>query len=493
MRRKNALRNMLFGVILKVYQVIVPFFLRTALIYFMGMEYVGLNSLFTSVLQVLNLAELGVGSAMIFSTYKPLAENDTEKIGALMALYRHYYRIIGGVIAVAGIFLTPFVPFLIKGDVPENINIYILYLLNLGATVLSYRLFAYKSSILQASQRNDVISKITILTNTLQYALQFFAVCVLKDYYLYVIILLVFQALTNIITAVVADKLYPHYKPKGQLDEVTIKSINQRIKDLFTAKLGYVTVNFADNIVISAFMGLTVLGVYQNYYFIMSAVMGFVMIIYNACTAGIGNSLITETKEKNFSDLQTLTFIICWLSGWCSACFIGLYQPFMEIWTGNMLGYGEIILFGIYFYVYEVNQLLNTYKDASGIWHKDRFRPLTVSAVNLCLNLLTVNFWGIYGVLLSTIVSTVLIGINWLLRNLFESIFEIAMLKGYVKKLIFYTAVSICVCMVTACIGEFTANFILKVAICFIVPNTLFYLMYRKEDEFTKSKKIIGR
>ena len=493
MRRKNALRNMLFGVILKIYQVIVPFFLRTALIYFMGMEYVGLNSLFTSILQVLNLAELGVGSAMIFSTYKPLAENDTEKICALMELYRKYYRIIGGVIAVSGMALTPFVPFLIKGDIPENINIYVLYLLNLGATVLSYWLFAYKNSILQASQRNDVISKIMLFTNTFQYALQFMAVCVLKNYYLYVMILLLSQALTNIITAVVADRIYPDYKPKGQLDEVTVKSINQRIKDLFTAKLGYVTVNFADNIVISAFMGLTVLGVYQNYYFIMSAVMGFVMIIYNACTAGIGNSLITETKEKNFSDLQTLTFIICWLSGWCSSCFICLYQPFMEIWTGNLLSYGEVILFGIYFYVYEINQLLNTYKDTSGIWHKDRFRPLTVSAVNLCLNLLTVNFWGIYGVLLSTILSTALIGINWLLRNLFECVFEKSMLKGYVKKLIFYTAVSICVCMVTACICAWIENFILKVAICGVVPNILLYFMYRKDDKFTKSKKIIGR
>lgn len=493
MRRKNALRNILFGVILKIYQVIVPFFLRTALIYFMGMEYVGLNSLFTSILQVLNLAELGAGSAMIFSTYKPLAENDTVTVCALMKLYRRYYRIIGGVTAVLGIALTPFIPFLIKGDVPENINIYVLYLLNLGATVLSYWLFAYKNSILQASQRNDVISKIMLFTNTVQYVLRFLAVCILRDYYLYVIILLVSQALTNIITAVVADKMYPDYKPKGQLDEMTVKKINQRIKDLFTAKLGYVTVNFADNIVISAFLGLTVLGVYQNYYFIMSAVMGFVMIIYNACTAGIGNSLIKETKEKNFSDLQTLTFIICWISGWCSACFLSLYQPFMEIWTGNLLSYGEVVLFGIYFYVYEVNQLLNTYKDASGIWHKDRFRPLTVSAVNLFLNLLTVNFWGIYGVLLSTVLSTAFIGINWLLQNLFECVFEKSMLKGYMKKLIFYTAVSICVCIATVCICKFTKNFILKTAICFVIPNILFYLMYRKDDEFTKSKKIIGR
>ena len=132
MRRKNALRNMLFGVMLKVYQIIVPFFLRTALIYFMGMEYVGLNSLFTSILQVLNLAELGVGSAMIFSIYKPLAENNTEKICALTALYRKYYRIIGGIIGVSGILLTPFVPFFVNGNIRESLNIDVLHWLNLG-------------------------------------------------------------------------------------------------------------------------------------------------------------------------------------------------------------------------------------------------------------------------------------------------------------------------------------------------------------------------
>ena len=486
MRRKNALRNIIFGVILKIYQVIVPFFLRTALIYFMGMEYVGLNSLFTSVLQVLNLAELGVGSAMIFSAYRPLAENDTEKICALMALYRRYYRVIGGVVAVLGLLLTPFIPNLIKGDIPEGINIYVLYLLNLGATVLSYWLFAYKNSIFQASQRNDVISKIMLFTNTIQYIFQFLAVCIWKDYYLYVMILFISQILTNITTAIFANMIYPEYQPKGRLDGSTVENIDRRIKDLFTAKLGYVTVNFTDSIVISAFLGLTVLGVYQNYYFIMTAVMGFVMIIYNACTAGIGNSIITETKQKNFDDLQTLTFVICWISGWCSACFLCLYQPFMEIWTGSLLGYGEVVLFAIYFYIYEVNQLLNTYKDASGIWHKDRFRPLTVSAVNLFLNLLTVHSLKIYGVLLSTIVSTALIGISWLLHNLFECVFEKDMMKVYMKKLIFYTVISVCVCIATSFICSLTGNFIFKTLICIFMPNVIFYLIYRNERSFKR-------
>ena len=146
-RTKNATRNIIFGGLLKIYQIVIPFVMRTVMIYFLGIQYLGLNSLFTSILQVLNLAELGVGSAMVYSMYKPIVEDDKERICSLMRLYRTYYRVIGLIIAVAGTILTPFVPHLIKGDVPADMNVYILYLLNLGATVLSYWLFAYKNSL----------------------------------------------------------------------------------------------------------------------------------------------------------------------------------------------------------------------------------------------------------------------------------------------------------------------------------------------------------
>ena len=136
-KTKNASRNIVFGILMKIYQILLPFAIRTIIMYTIGVEYLGLNSLFTSILQVLNLAELGVGSAMIFSMYKPIAEDDSITICALMALYRLYYRIIGGVILVAGLVLTPFIPKLISGSVPPDMNIYILYLLNFFFT-LSY-------------------------------------------------------------------------------------------------------------------------------------------------------------------------------------------------------------------------------------------------------------------------------------------------------------------------------------------------------------------
>lgn len=499
-RTKNASRNIVFGGILKMYQITIPFLMRTAMIYFMGVQYLGLSSLFTSILQVLNLTELGVGSAMVYSMYKPIAEDDTKTICALMSLYRLYYRVIGIVIAVIGGILTPFIPYLVKSDLPVGLNIYVLYLLNLAATVLSYWLFAYKNALFQAHQRLDVTSKIIMVTNTFQYVVQLIIIIFIKDYYLYILTTLLTQALTNIFTAVAATKRYPEYVPKGKLDCLIVKDISQRIRDLFTSKLGSVIVNSSDTIVISAFLGLTMLAVYQNYFYIITAVTGFVAIIFQSCTAGIGNSVIVETEEKNFGDLNKFTFLISWLAGFCVCCMFCLYQPFMKIWVGEdlMLGISAVICFCIYYFVYEINQLLNTYKDAAGIWHEDRFRPLITALTNLVLNLITVQFWGIYGVILSTVISTLFVGIPWLLHNLFTVLFPKKHLRTYLRKLASYCIVVSISCVLCAFICSFVAfsdwgTLIVRAVICCIVPNTIYFVAYHKTIEFKQSIQLIDK
>lgn len=492
-RTKNATRNIFFGIILKLYQMLVPFFMRTAMIYFMGVQYLGLNSLFASVLQVLNLAELGVGSAMVYSMYKPIAEDDKITICALMRLYKIYYRIIGLIIAIVGIALTPFIPKLISGGVPADINIYILYLLNLSATVLSYWLFAYKNSILQAHQRSDVVSKITLLTNTLQYGLQIAVLCVSRNYYYYVIVALITQAITNITTAYVAVRLYPDYKPAGKLEKKQIKRINQRIKDLFTSKIGSVIYDSADTLVISAFLGLTALAIYQNYFYILNAITGFITVIFGACTAGIGNSIVTETKEKNFNDLLKFTFIICWIAGFCSVCLLCLYQPFMELWVGKdlMFSFSAVVCFVVYFFIRQMNSLFNLYKDASGMWHEDRFRPLTAALTNLVLNLILVQFIGIYGILLSTVLAIICVGMPWLLHNLFTVVFEKNFFKKYLKRMFFYLSVVVLSCVITYLICWKIAfnplvTLIIRGIICLIVPNVFYFFIYKNCQEYVQ-------
>ena len=207
-RTKNAARNILFDGLLKLVNMVVPFIMRSVMLNFLGIEYLGLNGLFRSILSFLNLAELGVGSAMVFSMYKPIAEDNTEEICALLRLYRTFYRIIGLFIAVVGLAITPFLRNLISGDLPADMNLYILYFINLGYTVLSYWLFAYKSSLLNAHQRTDVISKVSLCIHVAEYALKFLSLIVFRNYYIYLTIQLLAQIAINVLTAVRVTKMF---------------------------------------------------------------------------------------------------------------------------------------------------------------------------------------------------------------------------------------------------------------------------------------------
>lgn len=497
-RTKNATKSIAAGLFLKAYQMIMPFLIRTAMIYFMGMQYLGLNSLFASVLQVLNLAELGVGAAMVFSMYKPVAEDDAVTICALMKLYRRYYRIIGLMIGGVGLLLTPVIPKLITGSVPDELNIYILYWLNLGATVLSYWLFAYKNCLLQAHQRADIISIMTVAANTVQYAGQFLVLVFIRNYYVYVVVTLVSVALINVVIGIAATRMYPQYRPRGKLSREEEKKINQKIRDLFTGKLGYVVDKSVDSIVISAFLGLTALAVYQNYFFILTSITGVIEIILTSVIAGLGNSFVVETKEKNRRDLEKFTFLFMWLAGVCTCCFLGMYQPFMEIWVGSemMLHFGAVVCFALYFYSHSLSRLLNVYKDAAGLWHKDRFRPLTTALVNLTLNLLLVKQWGIYGVLLSTVVAQLFVGIPWVLYNLFSLMFGREYLGGFVRQIAGYALLTAVAGTVVSllCMQIHTSplnTLILSMVICLVIPNVLYLAVLHRHPQFAPSVRLV--
>ncbi len=497
-RTKNATRNIFFGIILKLYHILVPFLMRTALIYLLGVEYLGLDSLFTSILSVLNLAELGVGSAMVYSMYRPIIRDDGETICALMNLYKRYYRMIGLVVLASGLILCPFVPKLIAGSTPAGINIYILYLLNLGTTVLSYWLFAYKNCLLQAHQRSDIVSKIMLIVQTGRYVLQFVLLFLTHNYYLYLIVTLLSQAVVNVVTSIVADKMYPQYRAIGVLDKAAKKDINHRITDLFTAKIGAVIVDSVDTIVISAFLGLTVLAVYQNYFYILTAITGLINVIMTSCLAGIGNSIATESKEKNYRDLRIFTLIIVWIAGICTALLLTMFQPFIKLWVGEkyMFEFSAVVCFCVYFFVKQINTLLNLYKDAAGMWHEDRFRPLVTAAANLVMNLIMVQFWGIYGILLSTVLSMLFVGMPWILRNLFTVLFDRAELRNYLRMLLLYVLITGAACTASALLGQLLPGdgillLVLRMIVTLVVSNLIFFAALHRTTDFKKGMDIL--
>ena len=495
-KTKNASRNMVYTLIMRSLQMILPFIVRTVVIYYMGIRYAGLNSLFASILQVLNLTELGVGHVMIFSMYKPIAEDDSDTICALMALYRKYYRIIGGVVLAIGLALLPFLPYLVKFDtVPNGINVYILYLMYLGQTVFSYWLFAYRNCLFNAHQRVDILSKVSSIIIVIQYGLQILVVVTLGNYYIYTLIMIVMLIVNNIVVAILSKKMYPQYSPRGKLEKYEIKSINRRVKDLFINKLGSVVVDSADTIVISAFLGLAVLAVYQNYFFVLTSVVGIIGIIFTSLNAGIGNSLVLDSKKKNYKDFEKISFAFMWILGICVAVMFCLYQPFMYVWMGKgfLLPFEMMASFCIYFFVKEIEQLLSLYRNAAGKFHEDRFRTVVSAVVNLALNLILVRQFKLYGILFSTIVSFALIGIPWIIRILFTTVFEKKYWKRYCFKMAVYivgiAAVSLIAYAACYCIHiNKWVDLFLKALICFAITNILFIFMYRKSKLYGDAK-----
>ena len=498
-RTQNAARNIIFGTILRAYQLLLPFLMRSVILYYLGIQYLGLNGLFVSVIQMLNLAELGVGSAMIYSMYRPIADNEEEKICALMRLYKLYYRLIGIIIAVIGLAVTPLIPKLIHGTTPPDINIYVLYLLNLAATVFSYWFFAYRNSILEANQRTDVISKVSLLTVTIQNGLQFLTLALTKNYYLFVIVALLTQILTNTLTAIASRKLYPNFNPKGKLEKEEIRVINGRIRDLFTAKLSNTLLGSADTLVITGFLGLAMLAKYQNYYFIMTAVSSFVVIFISSCTAGIGNSLVSESVDKNYGDFKKLSLMVWLLGGTAVCCFLNLYQPFMALWMGeeNLLSFGCVIMMCAYSYLYITNHVMAVYKDAGGMWHEDRFRPFCSAMFNLALNLFLVRYIGIFAIILSTVASYVVVNMPWMIKNLFTVIFQRSPIE-YIRKYITHIALVIA----AAVISYYTCSIVpdrgvwaiaVRLIISVAIPVVLFLIFLRNNEDFNGVLDIADR
>lgn len=496
-RTKNAKKNIVSGVISKVISLILPFLTRTCIIHLIGSTYLGLNSLFTSILQILSLAELGFGEAMVFSMYKPLAEHDTKKVRAILALYRKIYRIIGLVVFTVGIIILPFLEYLIQGGYPEDINVQFLYLVYLFNTVISYWLFAYKGSLLSANQQLSVTNNINTVVQVLMSFIQIILIIAFRNYYFYVIAIPVFTIIRNVTINYYSKKLYPKYYCKGSLEKNEIKEIEKRVAGLFIYKICGTFRSSFDSIVISAFLGLVVLAKYENYFFIANSVIGVLTIISSGITAGIGNSMVTETKEKNYHDFFRFFFLYEWIAGWCTVCLFCLYQHFMEMWVGKelMMGNEIVILMCCYFFALKAGDMCYVYRQAAGIWWNDKFRPMIEAFSNLALNLILVNYFGVVGVLLATVITMIFINFVWGGKVLFDSYFKKSAFVYY-GKITYYAIITIITTFVTNGICSLLpavgiASFVGKMAICCVVPNLCYLLLYSKTKEFNESKPFV--
>lgn len=496
-RTKNTLRNIAFGALNRVINIVLPFITRTVILYIMGTQYLGLSSLFSSILSFLSLTELGVGAAMVYSMYKPIAENDHAAICALLNLYRRLYRVIGAAILLLGLSLMPFLKLLVREELPPEINLYLLYLIYLINAVLSYWLFAYKNALLQAYQRDDINSKIASIITPVSYAVMLTSLFLTENYYAYVIWLPVFTVLTNLLRLRLVSRSFPGLEPGGEVSKELRQSIFKKTAALIGTKLNTVVLNAADNLVMTAFLGLTATAMYGNYHYIMSSVIGFLGIIYSSMTAGLGNSLQTDSLDTNYRNFEKFSFINSWLVGWCTVCLVCLYQPFMRLWTGErlMFPFYVVLEMGLYFYAYQIRKIPVVYKDAAGIWWEDRFRPYVCMVVNVVLNIILVQVIGVSGIILSTVFSLA-ISIPWENYTIFKYVFHRSSRAYYGRMLLSAGTMLLAGAVtlwVTSLLGDEIPAFVGKMCICVVVPNGIFALLSCKRPEFRDALRMLQR
>lgn len=488
-RTKNAIRNISWGYIQRLLNIIFPFIFRTVMIYALGSEYLGINSLFTSILQVLNLSELGFGSAIVYNMYQPIAENNSKQICALLNYYKKIYFAIGCVILCLGLFIMPFIPYLIAGTYPKSINIYFVYFMFLLNTSLSYFFFSYAGSLLNAFQRNDLESKAFIIVSIFRYGIEIAGIYITHKYYLFLLIELISTILLNYIKYIYTKRLFPQYICNENIESQQKKIIKSNVIALMYHKVGATVLNSADNIVISAFMGVITVSNYNNYYYIMNAIEGIIIICFTGLTGGIGNSFIVETIEKNKNYFKKTLFFNAWIVGFCSVCLVCLYQDFMRIWVGEdyMFNDNIIVLIVTYFFVHNIRRTIITFRDGAGMWQDNQYQPIVSALFNIIFNIILVNIIGIAGILISSILSMLLIDIPWE-SNMFCKKIRMKTLE-YFKLLFVYSLTSLLTAIFTKVLTNMITfspivNLILKGILCFTIPNIIFIIIFHKKDEF---------
>lgn len=496
-RVKNASRNMVWGLINKCIAILLPFIMRTVIIRILGTEYLGLDSLFTSVLQMLNVVELGFNSAIIFSMYKPIAEEDVSKICALLSFYRKIYRIVGAAILLIGLLLIPLLPYFIKGTIPNDLNLYILYLIYLFNTVAGYWSFAYKKVLLTAHQREDVNSIINIVIMLGRNTAQIILLVLTHNFYFYLITLVAGTAFENIYVALVTKRLYPQYVCKNELERKDKKEIKRQVKGLMIQKICATSRNSVDNIIISSMLGLTAVTLYGNYYSIMAGLHAMFLCITHAIEAGIGDSIATKDRNVNYQDMLRFDFMYMWLASIGTICLFCLYQPVIKLWMGEdlMLPIKTVILLAAYFYSLCAGDIRSLYTVGAGLWWEGRYRSILEAASNIVLNIVLGKYWGISGIIVATLFSIVII--NWgygstiVHRFYFKKRTTLFYKNHIVYAVITCVAAGICyvICEQLPLVG--IANIILRVSCCVLTGNGCFMIAFCHTNEWRENIKYI--
>ena len=474
-----------------VLNILLSFVCRIVFVHQLNAEYLGINGLFSNILSMLSLAELGISTAMIYALYKPVAENDHKKIASYMRVYETSYRVIGAVIAISGLTLTPFLNLLVKSppDIPESLTT--LYLIYLFSTVSSY-FYSYRSSILIAHQENYIVLAISYGVVIVQNLAQILALILWKDYMMYLILQVIFVLLTNVLISTVAKKRYPYITDKNaeKLSKAERKSLLRNVKALTVTKLSGILVNNTDNIVITYFNGLITTGVVSNYSLITNTITSLANQIFTSLSASLGNLNAVSEDEHKYEVFKALNLANFWLYGWAAIGMVCLSNDVVELFFGEpyVMELWVPIILAINFYMLGMQCVVGLYKSTMGLFRYGQYVLLFTAVLNLIGDILLGQLWGVFGIFLATAIARALTNTWYEPFVVFKHGFH-RKFTPYIVRYLLYAGLLVgmgTVCWILCKLISFPLIFriIVKCLICIILTNVAFLLIFRNQPEF---------
>ena len=409
-RTKKSILNIGSNFSVYMIKVILSFIVRTIFIKVLGETYLGVNGLLTNILSMLSLAELGIGTAINFSLYKPLAEKNKDEISALMSFYKKVYMIIGLIVAILGIILFFFLGQIIKdASSIKNLDIiYILYLFNMVSTYF----ISYKETLINADQKAYRLVRINFLCTTLLYILEIMVLLIFRNFIIYLITQFLVMFSQKAIVNRFITKTYKEidFVSKNKIPSKVLDQIKVNIKAMIFHKVGDYCVNSTDNIIISRFIGLGVVGIYSNYQILLSIIQTFVNMVYTGIIASLGNLVATETKGRKKEAIEKLDFIGFLIYSTLVIVMLYAMNPFIKVWIGDeyILPMSTVKLILVNFYLTGMRVPMGTIKGAAGLYKQDKYTPIIQSIINIVVSIVLVVRIGLNGVLIGTVISGIL-------------------------------------------------------------------------------------
>ena len=487
-RTYNVIFNIFTNLGAQIITIIINFLTRIVFIKTFGENYLGINGLFSNILSVLSLAELGINGAMIYSMYKPIAEKDYHKITALMNYYKKLYTYIGLFVVVLGISLIPFLKYLV--NIPSDIgNVTYYYLLYLVNTVVSYFL-VYRTSILIADQKNYIIKICNICTVIFQFlALSYIAYAV-KEYYVYLSTQIIFLIINNFICSNIAVKMYPFIREKAELTKAEKKSIWNNIWAMFSYQVGNVILNNTDNILISVIVNTIAVGYYSNYSMIIMSISALIQLIFTSMQASIGNLVVSDDNNRQYDIFKVIKLMSFWITSFSSVSFAVLLQDCISLLFSDsyLLDFNIVIVCVFNFYIVNILYPVYCYRNTVGLFKETKMVMIFTSIVNIILSVILGFAWGLFGILVSTGIARILTNFWYEPVILYKKYFKKDVKTYFIDQLFYFigTCGLITLSMLIAKplnTISILPRFLLKICVCIIIPNTCLLALFGRNKE----------